>query len=47
MTMQLFGTVNNVFDKDPPFAQGGTGGTNPVFFDTIGRAYRAGLRVSF
>ncbi len=46
-SMQLFGTIFNVFDKNPPFADGSTGGTNPVFFDTLGRAYRVGLRLTF
>ncbi|HEU4620268.1 MAG TPA: TonB-dependent receptor, partial [Gammaproteobacteria bacterium] len=50
MSMQVFATINNVFDRDPPFAAGGTtptNPTNPVFFDTLGRAYRVGLRVNF
>jgi iron complex outermembrane recepter protein len=46
-TLQLWGTVNNVFDKDPPMTGGGFGGTNAIFFDTIGRAYRAGVRMRF
>ncbi len=50
-SLQLWGSVSNLFDKDPPLAvgpnAGGTGGTNPLFFDTIGRYYRVGLRASF
>ena len=53
--LQLFIQLNNVFDKTPPFASGlqsfgifnQYGGTNPVFFDTLGRAWRAGFRLSF
>jgi outer membrane receptor protein involved in Fe transport len=51
--MQVFLVVNNLFDKDPPvapgvgFGGGAIGGTNPIFFDTIGRAFRFGLRASF
>jgi iron complex outermembrane recepter protein len=45
--LSVFGTVNNLFDRDPPIIGNGTGGTNPVFFDTIGRQYRVGLRASF
>src|SRR5262249_7383152 len=48
--LQLFGVVDNLFDKQPPFAAGITafglannnGGTNSVFFDTLGRMYRVG-----
>jgi len=54
-TLQLFAVVDNVFNKQPPFASGagafglnnGNGGTNPVFFDTLGRMYRVGLRMTF
>ncbi len=54
-SMQLYAVVNNLFDKDPPFlgsggAFFGTGttlGTQPVFFDTLGRRYRIGLRMEF
>jgi iron complex outermembrane receptor protein len=51
--LQLFATIDNLFDKDPPIAVGsgfggnGNGGTNPVFFDALGRAYRIGLRATF
>jgi outer membrane receptor protein involved in Fe transport len=53
--LQLFLQVNNLFDKQPPFAVGGGGfgpsnsygGTNPIFFDTMGRAFRGGFRMSF
>jgi iron complex outermembrane recepter protein len=52
-SLQLFAAVDNVFDKEPPIAAGsgfggdGNGGTNPVFFDTLGRAFRVGLRATF
>jgi outer membrane receptor protein involved in Fe transport len=53
--LQLFAVVDNLFNKQPPFASGasafglsnGNGGTNPVFFDTLGRMYRVGLRMTF
>ncbi|MEO8464632.1 MAG: TonB-dependent receptor [Gammaproteobacteria bacterium] len=46
--LQVFWAVNNLFDKDPPVAPGGNAfPTNPVFFDTIGRRVRAGLRMNF
>jgi outer membrane receptor protein involved in Fe transport len=46
--MQLFWVVNNLFDKDPAVAPGGnTYPTNPVFFDTLGRRYRVGVRFTF
>jgi outer membrane receptor protein involved in Fe transport len=54
-SLQLFGVVDNLFDKRPPFASGagafgianGNGGTNPIFFDALGRMYRVGLRMNF
>lgn len=51
--LEFFGVINNLFDEDPPIAPGGGGGggsnypTNPVYFDTIGAQFRAGLRVRF
>jgi outer membrane receptor protein involved in Fe transport len=46
--VQLFGSLNNLFDKDPPVAPGGNGyPTNPVYFDTYGRTFRVGARVNF
>jgi outer membrane receptor protein involved in Fe transport len=46
--LQLFWAINNLLDKDPPVAPGGNAfPTNPVFFDTIGRRIRAGVRLQF
>ncbi|WP_159794187.1 TonB-dependent receptor domain-containing protein [Croceibacterium salegens] len=46
--LQLFGSINNLFDHDPPVAPGGNGyPTNPVYFDTYGRLWRVGVRVKF
>ena len=46
--LQLFWVVNNLLDKDPPIAPGGNAyPTNPVFFDTLGRRFRAGVRIAF
>jgi iron complex outermembrane receptor protein len=46
--IELFGSVNNLLDKDPPVAPGGNGyPTNPVYFDTYGRVWRGGVRVRF
>jgi len=46
--IQLFWVINNLFDKDPEVAPGGNAyPTNPVFFDTLGRRYRAGVRIAF
>ncbi|MEN2788765.1 TonB-dependent receptor [Sphingomonas oligophenolica] len=44
---EFFGTINNVFDKDPPRLPGATGGTNQILFDPVGRAFRFGARVRF
>ena len=52
-SLQLWGGIDNLFDKDPPVATGSgfggsvNGGTNAVFFDTIGRAYKVGVRMTF
>ena len=46
--VQIFGALNNVFDKDPVIAPGGNGfPTNPVYFDTYGRTWRVGTRLKF
>jgi outer membrane receptor protein involved in Fe transport len=48
---QVFATIDNLFDRDPPIAAGNganaNGGTNPVYFDTFGRYYRLGVRTNF
>jgi outer membrane receptor protein involved in Fe transport len=43
---EVYGAVNNLFDRDPPPSPGNTG-TNPTLFDTIGRAFHAGVRVRY
>jgi len=53
--LQIYGVVDNLLNKQPPFASGasafglsnGNGGTNPVFYDTLGRMYRVGVRMTF
>lgn len=52
--IELFGTIENLFDKDPPIAPGGgvSAGataypTNPVYFDTFGMRWKGGVRVKF
>ena len=43
---EIFGSINNVFDKKPPVAPGGNGyPTNPVYFDTYGTSWKLGMRV--
>jgi len=47
---QLFASITNLFDKDPPFSGNnsfGVGGVNGAFFDTLGRNFRIGLRMNF
>lgn len=52
-SIRVWGSVDNVLDKDPPVATGtgfggaANGGTNPVFFDTMGRYFRVGLSANF
>jgi outer membrane receptor protein involved in Fe transport len=45
---ELFGVVNNLFDKDPPVdAPSSFGPTNNVLYDVVGRSYRVGMRVRY
>ena len=47
---ELFGSITNLTDKKPPFSGNngfGVGGVNAAFFDTLGRTYRVGIRMSF
>ena len=49
-TFQLFGTVNNLLDQDPPKNAGSyfvfaTVPTNTYLFDQVGRAFTVGVRV--
>ena len=44
---EIWMSVNNIWDKDPPFSAGGTGGVNGIFYDTMGRTYRLGVRLNF
>lgn len=49
--VKLFGTVNNLFDQDPPAIPGylivGSSLGNRVLYDVFGRAFTAGLRFKF
>ncbi|MFO7324180.1 MAG: TonB-dependent receptor [Pseudomonadota bacterium] len=44
---QVFGSINNLFDKDPPFSGGYVSGASPQFHDIMGRSYRMGVRLRF
>lgn len=44
---ELFGRVNNLFNKAPPIVPEFAFPTNPVYFDTIGRYYTIGARARF
>jgi len=47
-SVEVFGSINNLFDRDPPPAPGGNGyPTNPVYFDTYGAAWKLGVRARF
>lgn len=45
--LTLFAGINNVTDVDPPIAPANGIATNAIFFDTVGRSYRAGVRVRY
>jgi hypothetical protein len=44
---EVWMSVVNLWDKDPAFSAGTTGGVNGIFYDTLGRAYRLGVRLDF
>jgi outer membrane receptor protein involved in Fe transport len=44
---EVFGSVNNLFDKSPPFTGGGISGASAQYHDIMGRAYRMGVRIRF
>jgi outer membrane receptor protein involved in Fe transport len=44
---QVFGSINNLLDKSPPFTGGGLSGASSQYHDTMGRAYRFGVRLKF
>jgi outer membrane receptor protein involved in Fe transport len=44
---QIFGSINNLFDKSPPFTGGGLSGASSGYHDILGRAYRFGVRMKF
>ncbi|HWW65281.1 MAG TPA: TonB-dependent receptor [Sphingomonadaceae bacterium] len=44
---QIFGAVNNLFDRKPPLAPGSTGYTNAILFDQVGRTFRVGARFKY
>ena len=52
-SIEVFGAIDNLFDKKPPIAPGGGGlggsnyPTNPVYFDTFGAKWRTGLRIRY
>ncbi|PZU61298.1 MAG: TonB-dependent receptor [Sphingobium sp.] len=52
--LEIYGVIDNIFDVDPPVAPGGGGSalgsfypTNPIYHDTFGARYKAGVRVKF
>jgi iron complex outermembrane recepter protein len=46
--VELYGAVNNLFDRDPPrYLPSSFGPTNNVLYDVIGRTYRMGVRFAF
>ena len=44
---QVFGSINNLFNRTPPFTGGGISGASAQYHDTQGRAYRMGVRLKF
>jgi outer membrane receptor protein involved in Fe transport len=46
-SMEIFGAINNLLDRNPPGIPDPTVGTNQILFDPVGRAFRIGARVHF
>ena len=46
-SLQLWGQVNNLMNKSPPFVDATTGGASAAFYDQLGQAYRVGFRMIF
>jgi outer membrane receptor protein involved in Fe transport len=44
---QLFGQVNNLFNKSPPSVPSASAPSSATWFDLIGRSYRVGVRFEF
>ncbi len=44
-SFEIYGVVNNLFDKDPPIAPGPSSATNATLFDVIGRSFVLGVRI--
>ena len=46
--VEIFGVINNLFDRDPPNALPSSfGPTNNVLYDVVGRTYKVGVRFDF
>jgi outer membrane receptor protein involved in Fe transport len=46
--LQIFGVVNNALDRDPPIVPASFNlPTSAIYFDTVGRSYRLGMRYRF
>ena len=46
-TMEVYGAVRNLLDKEPPINVYSGSGTNPYLFDTILRRFTLGVRFSY
>ena len=46
-SLQLWGQVNNVFNRPPPFIDATIGTASAAFYDQLGQAYRIGFRMQF
>jgi len=42
---EIFGSIDNLFDKSPPIAPSSVGSYNPVLYDPIGRIFHIGARM--
>jgi outer membrane receptor protein involved in Fe transport len=45
--LNIYASINNLFDKQPPFSAGGVGGVNTRFYDAMGRIFRFGVRAQY
>ena len=45
--LEVYGSVENLLNRNPPVAPSNQGSTNNMLFDPLGRAFRLGVRASF
>jgi iron complex outermembrane recepter protein len=45
--LEVYASIDNLLDRNPPVAPSNQGSTNNILFDPLGRDFRVGMRASF